>query len=99
MLGPLGGPDFVCTQWPVAPAPPPPKVVARGAPPVVVVGTTGDPATPYEWAQAMAGQLDSGVLVTYEGEGHTAYGKSSCVRGLVDRFLVTGVVPQDGVRC
>lgn len=99
LLGPLGGPDFICTQWPVASAPPPPKVVARGAPPIVVVGTTGDPATPYEWAQAMAGQLDSGVLVTYEGEGHTAYDRSDCVRGLVDRYLSAGVVPPDGVRC
>lgn len=99
MLGALSGPDFICTQWPVASAPPPPKVVAKGAPPIVVVGSTGDPATPYEWAQAMAGQLDSGVLVTREGDGHTGYGQSDCVRKLVDSYLSAGVVPTDGVRC
>lgn len=99
LLGPLSGPDFLCTQWPVAPAPRRPTITAAGAPPIVVVGTTGDPATPYEWAQAMAKQLESGVLLTFDGEGHTAYGSSECVRRTVQRYLNDGVVPSVGTRC
>ncbi|WP_375426608.1 alpha/beta hydrolase [uncultured Friedmanniella sp.] len=99
LLGPLAGPDLVCPLWPVAPAPKEPKITATGARPIVVVGTTGDPATPYEDAVGMAHQLSSGVLVTLEGEGHTAYGQSSCIRGLVDAYLVQDQVPPDGVRC
>ena len=49
--------------------------MATGAPPIVVIGTTGDPATPYEYAENMADQLASGVLVTFNGEGHLAYGQ------------------------
>ena len=99
ILGPLSGPDFLCTQWPVAPAPQRPKITAAGAPTILVVGTTGDPATPYEWAQAMANQLDSAVLLTLDGEGHTAYDQSACVRRQVQRYLVDGVLPKAGARC
>ena len=62
-------------------------------------GTTGDPATPYEYAVDMARQLDSAVLVTHEGEGHTAYGSSACVRQLVQAYLNDGRVPAPGARC
>jgi hypothetical protein len=66
----------------------------------VVIGTTGDPATPYEWAQGLAGQLSSGRLVTWEGDGHTAYGRgSSCVGEAVDNYLVAGTAPDDGTVC
>ncbi|WP_375431073.1 alpha/beta hydrolase [uncultured Friedmanniella sp.] len=99
LLGPLVGPDLTCPLWPVAPAPKEPKITAPGAAPIVVVGTTGDPATPYENAVGMARQLSSGVLVTLEGEGHTGYGQSSCVRDLVHAYLVQDRVPPDGVRC
>jgi len=99
ILGPLSGPDLVCPLWPVAPAPKQPKITADGAAPIVVLGTTGDPATPYENAEGMARQLDSGVLVTLEGEGHTAYGQSDCVRSSVNAYLVDGAVPADGTRC
>ena len=61
---------------------------------------TGDPATPYEWSVALAEQLESGVLLTYEGEGHTAYGRSNqCIIDAVDGFLVDGVMPAEGTRC
>ena len=63
------------------------------------VGTTGDPATPYENAVTMASQLRSGVLVTLEGEGHTAYGQSECIRSNVNAYLVEGRVPANGTRC
>ncbi len=99
VLGSLGGPDLVCPLWPVAPAPPPPKVVARGAPPIVVIGTTGDPATPFEYASSMADELASGLLVRFDGEGHLAYGQSACVGQIVVDYLARGQAPPDGTRC
>jgi hypothetical protein len=70
-----------------------------GTPPILVIGTTGDPATPYEYAKLMAGELGSGVLVTFDGEGHLAYGQSSCVKAIVDGYLVRDQVPRNGIRC
>jgi pimeloyl-ACP methyl ester carboxylesterase len=98
-IGPFWGPDLTCPLWPVAPAPPTPKIVARGAAPIIVIGTTGDPATPYEGAVGMARQLDSGVLVTFHGVGHLAYGQSECVRQIVRNYLVDDVVPPYGADC
>jgi pimeloyl-ACP methyl ester carboxylesterase len=97
--GYLGWSGLACAQWPV-PTPPPAAVTAAGAAPILVVGTTGDLATPYEWAEALAGQLESGVLLTYEGSGHTAYRKGSdCIDDTVDAYLVDDTVPEDGRRC
>jgi len=68
--------------------------------PIVVVGTTGDPATPYEGAQALTETLGNAVLVTFDGEGHTAYARSnSCIVDAIDAFFVDGTVPADGLRC
>ena len=90
----------VCEYWPYEPTGVREEITAEGTPPILVIGTTGDPATPYEWAEALAGQLDSGVLLTYEGEGHTAYnGASTCVNDTVEAFLVDDVVPEDGLVC
>ena len=74
---------------------------AAGAPPIVVIGTTGDPATPYEGAVAAAEDLESGILLTHEGEGHTVYGggDSLCIDRLVDDYLVNLVSPVDGTSC
>ncbi|MBE1564199.1 alpha/beta hydrolase [Nonomuraea africana] len=89
-----------CAFWPVPAAEPNRPLAARGAPPILVVGTTRDPATPYGWARAMAAQLESGVLLTLDGDGHTAYlNGSSCVDGTVDAYLVWGRIPRDGMRC
>ena len=78
----------------------PPPVGAPGANPIVVVGTTRDPATPYAWAKSLAKELDSGVLVTRDGDGHTGYNQgNSCVNDAVEGYLVDGTVPQDGLRC
>jgi len=99
VLGPLAGADLVCPLWSVAPAPKEPKITGEGAAPILVLGTTGDPATPYENAVGMASQLESGLLVTLEGEGHTAYDQSDCVSGIVRAYLVQGTTPDDGVRC
>ena len=89
-----------CTDWPIPSDGLPAPVPAPEAPPVLVVGTTGDPATPYEWAVSLAEQMESGVLLTYEGTPHTAYRKGNeCVDSAVDDFFVDGTVPQDGLRC
>ena len=64
-----------------------------------MVGTTGDPATPYEYAERMAAQLDSGHLLTLKGEGHLGYGQSPCVQRYVQAYLLDGHVPADGTRC
>lgn len=77
-----------------------PVVDAPGAAPIVVVGTTRDPATPYEWSVALAEQLESGVLVSRDGDGHTGYNAgNTCVDTAVEQYLVDGVVPSDGLEC
>lgn len=71
-----------------------------GAAPIVVIGTTRDPATPYEEAVAMAEQLESGVLVSRDGDGHTGYNKgNACVDDAVHAYLIDGTVPDDGLTC
>lgn len=99
IIGPFIGPDYVCATWPVAPAPTTAKITGPSAAPIVVIGTTGDPATPYDNAVGMARQLESGVLITFHGEGHLAYAQSPCVRGLVRAYLVDGQTPNDGTTC
>lgn len=90
----------VCEVWPYPPTGVREKITADGAAPIVVVGTTNDPATPYAWSESLAAQLSSGVLVTREGEGHTGYNKgNTCVDSAVEGYLIDGTVPQDGLRC
>ncbi|MFE0820130.1 alpha/beta hydrolase [Streptomyces sp. NPDC058847] len=89
-----------CAYWPVEPTGEPHRIEAAGATPIVVVGTTRDPATPYRWAEALAGQLSSGRLLTYEGDGHTAYGRgSACIDSAINTYLLRGTAPEDGKRC
>jgi pimeloyl-ACP methyl ester carboxylesterase len=92
--------DYVrCADWP-APAVPLEPVTAPGTPPILVISTTGDPATPYEAGVAVAERLESGVLVTNEGDGHTVVGNGKpCIDDLVADYLVDGDVPDDGTRC
>jgi pimeloyl-ACP methyl ester carboxylesterase len=92
--------DYIrCVDWPVKPQPLTP-VTATGAPPIVVISTTGDPATPYQGGVTVAETLASGVLVTNEGDGHTvvADGKP-CIDDLVKAYLVDDQVPKDGTTC
>lgn len=93
--------NLVCHFWPIAPAGNPAPVSAQGAPPILVVGTEFDPATPYNWSQALASQLSSGVLVSWLGaDGHTAYRNGSeCIDDVVDAFLIEGIVPPDPTDC
>ncbi|MGW0735364.1 alpha/beta hydrolase [Streptomyces sp. NPDC002851] len=89
-----------CAYWPVEPSGEPHRIAANGAAPTVVVGTTRDPATPYKWAEALAAQLDSGSLLTYDGDGHTAYGRgSTCIDKAINRYLLQGKPPADGTKC
>ena len=91
---------ITCADWPYPVAEQEYDVAAPDAAPIVVVGTTNDPATPYVWAEGMAEALDTSVLVTYEGEGHTAYGRSnSCIDNALEDYLVDGTVPEDGLTC
>ncbi|WP_430645859.1 alpha/beta hydrolase [Agromyces sp. GXS1127] len=101
IIGPyFGFGDIGCAQWPVAGDAERGAITAEGAPPIMVIGTTGDPATPYQWAEALAEQLESGFLVSYEGEGHTAYRKSNaCVDDTVEDFLIDGTVPAADPKC
>lgn len=91
---------ITCKPWPYPQVAQDFDLHAKGAAPIVVVGTTGDPATPYRWAQGLAKTLDSGVLLTYEGEGHTAYSAdNTCIAKAVGGYLVDGDVPDDGTTC
>jgi len=95
----LSGPD-VCTYWPYKPTQAPGPYVGEGADPIVVVGTRYDPATPYQWSESLAQSLDSAVLVTWEGDGHTAYGSAdACINDPLDDYLIDGTVPEDGLTC
>ncbi|WP_019181624.1 alpha/beta hydrolase [Microbacterium yannicii] len=94
-----GGPD-PCEAWPYPATGVREQITAEGAAPIVVVGTTNDPATPYEWSVSLAEQLSSGVLVTRVGEGHTGYNKgNACVDAAVEAYLLEGTPPTDGLRC
>ncbi len=91
---------LACGEWPVKATGKPERITAKGSGPILVVGTTRDPATPYEWAQRLAKELANGHLLTYDGDGHTAYKMgSSCVDGVVDAYLVDGTVPANGKAC
>ena len=91
--------DLTCAFWPIAAQRTPAPASGTGAPPIVVVGSTGDPATPYAWAKSLAGQLESGVLVTRKGDGHTGYFFSPCVKKSVNAYLLDLTVPKDGLVC
>ncbi|MFH5879961.1 alpha/beta hydrolase [Arthrobacter sp. NA-172] len=89
-----------CKDWPYKPVHTPAPVKYSGKAPIVVVGTTGDPATPVAWAGSLRKQLGNASLVTWHGEGHTAYGRSNqCVSDAVDNYFVDGKVPSDGTMC
>ncbi len=91
-----------CTDWAVAGAADHPDVSAPGSVPILVIGNTGDPATPYEGARRMAEALGKGVgvEVTYKGQGHGAYDSGNkCVRDAVNGYLLDGKIPSAGLVC
>lgn len=92
--------SLICGYWPLAATAEPHRISAPAAPPILVVGTTRDPATPYAWARSLASQLSSGVLLTYNGDGHTAYARGSdCIDTSVNRYLLQGDAPRNGKTC
>ncbi len=92
--------DVTCSNWPYPVAELPTSFEADGAPPILVVGTTNDPATPYAQAVSLSKQLSSGVLVTYQGEGHTIYAQGvACVDNTVDAYFLKGTVPSADPMC
>jgi pimeloyl-ACP methyl ester carboxylesterase len=92
--------SLLCANWPVKPQGKPHKITAAGSKPIMVVGTTRDPATPYEWAVGLAHQLEAGVLVSRDGDGHTAYlSGNACVKNVVESYLVQGNTPTADIKC
>ena len=92
--------DYVrCALWPTPPQPLP-KLTAQGSPPIVVISTTRDPATPYASGVKVAERLPKGVLLTNDGDGHTVYAQGkACVDDAVTRYLVEGKPPKNGLEC
>ncbi|MER6203451.1 alpha/beta hydrolase [Streptomyces sp. NPDC001586] len=109
LLGPpigLGPPTYdhnhapTCAQWPAErPSRYEGSYRAQGSAPILVLGTTGDPDTPYQDAVALAGTLEAGRLLTFDAEGHTAYNRSACVSALVTDYLATLALPARGTVC
>jgi hypothetical protein len=101
---PLFGPAFqysnlACGLWPVKPTGHAGPLTADGAPPILLIGTTNDPATPYAWAQSVNRQLAGSVLLTRNGNGHTAYDSSGCAHAAIDDYLVNLKLPAAGTVC
>jgi pimeloyl-ACP methyl ester carboxylesterase len=90
-----------CAFWPVPAVTRPAEVSAEGAAPILVIGTTRDPATPFSWSRNLARQLDSGVLLRFNGDGHTVWGtgQSSCVDAIGNAYLINLRVPKTGAAC
>ena len=92
--------DTACSNWPEKVAKLPTSFAATGAPPIMVVATTNDPATPYAGGVSLSKQLSSGVLVTHKGEGHTVYAQGdTCIDDTVDAYLLSGKVPASDPMC
>jgi pimeloyl-ACP methyl ester carboxylesterase len=98
LFGPLAWGGLTCAYWPVPATPV--RVQVSGAPPILVVGDLHDPATPYQWARALTKDISSGVLLGWNGEGHTSYMEGSfCVNDAVDSYLISLKTPRSGTVC
>ncbi|MEU4578334.1 alpha/beta hydrolase [Nonomuraea sp. NPDC023979] len=94
------GASSACAHWPVEGTDDAKRIDATGSAPIMVIGGKGDPATPYQWAVSLTEKLKTGVLVTYEGEGHGAYlSGSTCITRAVDSYLLKGTMPGSGTTC
>ena len=101
ILGPyLVSPIDPCSNWPVIGRGSTRPLHADGAPNLLVIGTTNDPATPYADAVSLSEQMSSAHLVTFDGEGHTAYNRgNSCINDIVNEYFLRGTVPPRDVVC
>lgn len=101
----MAGGDEACFNWPYSAQEPLHRLTVRDVPPMLVVGSTYDPATPMRWARALQRQIPKSVLLERIGDGHTAYANGSlCIDRIVDAFLLSASVmnptlPTDGKRC
>lgn len=90
----------VCAKWPVDAKGAPREVTGSEAGPILLVATAHDPATPQQWAQALADRMPNAHLIVWESDGHTAYTNgSACVDDAVDAYLVDGTLPESGTVC
>lgn len=89
---------YSCALWPVAQASRI-TITGKGAGPIIVIGTTGDPATPIESSRKAARSLESGIFLTVKADQHTGYGLNACVVETVDRYLIDLKAPADGKVC
>ena len=90
--------QYFCTFFPTA-QDPRIDITGVGAGPIVVIGTTGDPATPLSSTEAMAEALADGRLVIVEADQHTGYGVNQCVDDLVNDYLIKLEAPDSGTEC
>jgi pimeloyl-ACP methyl ester carboxylesterase len=104
-ISPVFGPwvawgSLTCEVWPTRATNPRPAVHPNGVPPILVVGTTRDNATPYRQAVALTKALKTATLLTYVGDGHLAYLRNyACIDRWVNRYFLTGKTPPKGTRC
>ena len=97
-LGANFGFGYSCALWPVEPAIKI-DVTGKGAGPIVVIGTSGDPATPLASTRKMAAALEQGVLLVVEANQHTGYGANECINTAVDSYLINLTVPVNDTIC
>lgn len=91
--------NLQCAYWPVKPKNPQGPLTVEGAPPILLVGGTNDPATPYAESQSVNRQISGSVLLTRQGNGHTSYDASTCAHGAEDAYLISLTVPAAGTTC
>jgi pimeloyl-ACP methyl ester carboxylesterase len=89
---------YSCALWPVKQAAKV-NITGKGAGPIVVVGTTGDAATPLSSTRKMAQGLEQGILIVVDANQHTGYGANSCVVKAVDDYLIKLTVPANETTC
>jgi pimeloyl-ACP methyl ester carboxylesterase len=102
-ISPLIGPlfqysDLTCAYWPVKPIGHVGPLTVDGAPPILVVGASGDPATPYAWAQSVHQQLVGSILLTRAGQGHAA-GDNVCINAAEEAYLISLTLPAPDTVC
>lgn len=97
----FGAPSATLAGWKITPKNTKRKVTGAGAAPILIVGTTHDPATPYQWSVDLAKQLKSARLITQEGWSHGAYGQNAndCLRNAIDNYLIEGTLPEENLQC
>jgi pimeloyl-ACP methyl ester carboxylesterase len=88
-----------CLNWPVEPTNPQHPIDITHAPPVLLVGNTMDPATPLSWARSLSQSIRGSGVLSYDGQGHTAYHRSACATKHINEYLVSGQLPDADTVC